>query len=101
MKTESKIKESKLVIVIDGLAASGKSTTAQLLARKLNYLYLDTGALYRALTLKVVRAGLKKGQDRQIVSLLNRTKVGLKNGNADGRVFLDSEEVTSSVGLEG
>ncbi|MEE9170086.1 MAG: (d)CMP kinase, partial [bacterium] len=70
MKSNSAISESRLIIAIDGPAGSGKSTTAQLLAEKLNYLYLDTGALYRAFTLKVVKTGLGKGQEGEIVALL-------------------------------
>ncbi len=97
MKSNSAISESRLIIAIDGPAGSGKSTTAQLLAEKLNYLYLDTGALYRAFTLKVVKTGLGKGQEGEIVALLNHTEIDLKNDSGTLRVLLDKEDVTDKI----
>ena len=48
----------KILIAIDGPAGSGKSTTAKLVARRLGYVYIDTGAMYRAMTLKVLSSGI-------------------------------------------
>ena len=60
MLEESKIKKSGLIITIDGPAGSGKSTTAKQVAQELECLYLDTGAMYRAITLKVLQKGIKE-----------------------------------------
>ena len=51
--------KSRITIAIDGPAASGKSTTARLLAEKLNYIYIDTGAMYRAATLAILDDGIE------------------------------------------
>ena len=72
------IRTPKLIITIDGPAGSGKSTTARLLGKKLNYLYLDTGAMYRTITLKVIHAKLKKNQVEAIIALLKETEIDIK-----------------------
>ena len=71
----------KLNIAIDGPAASGKSTTARLLAQKLDYLYIDTGAMYRAAT----KAVLDAKADPNIIDIEGRTPLMLAagRGNAD------------------
>jgi cytidylate kinase len=87
------------VIAIDGPAGSGKSTIAVELARRLGRLHVNTGAMYRAFTVKVLRAGLTLEQRDAIVRLLDTTTVELRP-NADGgvRVLLDGEDVTREVG---
>ena len=59
----TKIKKQNLVIAIDGPAASGKSTTARKVAQILNYLYIDTGAMYRALTLEVLNRNISENNE--------------------------------------
>ena len=59
----------KLVIAIDGPAASGKSTTARLVAGRLGYLHIDTGAMYRAMTVKVLRAGIDPADEAAVGAL--------------------------------
>ncbi len=86
----------KIVIAIDGPAASGKSTTARLLARKLGYIYIDTGAMYRSVTLKALEGGLlehlRENPDA-IESLLDNVDIAF-----DGdRVFLDGRDVTDAI----
>lgn len=87
----------QLVIAIDGPAASGKSTTAKLVAQRLGYLHVDTGAMYRAVTLKVLRKGIKPDDERAIARLLNATHVELKEVDSSLKVFLDSEDVTEAI----
>jgi cytidylate kinase len=87
----------KLVIAIDGPAASGKSTTARLVAKRLGYLPVDTGAMYRAITLKVLRSGWKPDDVDSVVRLLSSTRVELKIRNDSVRVLLDGEDVTEGI----
>ncbi len=90
----------KLVIAIDGPAASGKSTTARLAAERLGYLHIDTGAMYRAVTLKVLRAGISPDDERAVARLLDSTHVALRKEGALLQVELDGEEVTSDIRSE-
>ncbi len=70
----------KITIAIDGPAASGKSTTAKLVAQKLGYLHIDTGAMYRAITLKVLD-GKFDLCDKKIIEQIARTRYcSVKNG---------------------
>ncbi|RKY74653.1 cytidylate kinase, partial [candidate division KSB1 bacterium] len=71
--------DKKLIIAIDGPAGSGKSTTAKLLAQKLNYLYLDTGAMYRAITLKALRQKINEHDDHSLTELAENTDITLIN----------------------
>ncbi len=85
------------VIAIDGPAGSGKSTTARLCARQLGFFYLDTGAMYRAVTLKVLRAGIDWRDERALGRLLRDTRLELKESEDGLRVFLDGEDVTREI----
>lgn len=84
------------VIAIDGTAGAGKSTTAQGLARKLGFFYLDTGAMYRAFTLKIMRGGftLDEGKLRQAMA---HTNISLTKEGEHYRVFLDGQDVSLAV----
>jgi len=86
------------IIAIDGPAGSGKSITAYLLAKKLNYLYLDTGAMYRALTLKAIKNKVNTYDAQALADLVGQTKISLKLGSEQGtRVFIDGKEVSSEI----
>lgn len=84
----------KIVIAIDGPAAAGKSTTAKLVAEKLNYLHIDTGAMYRALTYKILRDGIDPENEAAVVEALKDSKVDLKKEKNEIKVFLDDEDVS-------
>lgn len=86
-----------LVIAIDGPAASGKSTTARLAAEQLGYLHVDTGAMYRAVTLKVLRAGLRPDDEEGINRLIGSTRVELRRAGEEIRVILDGHDVTDGI----
>jgi len=87
------------VIAIDGPAGSGKSTIAVELARRLGRLHVNTGAMYRAFTVKVLRSGVRLEDHVALVALLKRTTVELRPDEDGGvRVLLDGEDVTSEVG---
>jgi cytidylate kinase len=79
-----------ITVTIDGPAGAGKSTVARLLARRLGFAYVDTGAMYRALALEVLRAGLSPQDGEAIASLLPRTRIQL----GGDRVRLNGEDVT-------
>lgn len=91
------MKNKKFIVAIDGPAASGKSTTARLVAKKMGWLYLDTGAMYRAMAFKVLREKIPIDDTERIGCLAEKTKIELINSNDGMRVFLDREEVTSEI----
>ncbi|MBN2120127.1 MAG: (d)CMP kinase [Candidatus Omnitrophica bacterium] len=84
-----------MIVAIDGPAGSGKSTIARLLAQRLNFLYLDTGAMYRALTLKVLQMNIDLDDYENIIVQAKNTEIEFK----DEKVFLDSADVTSDIRL--
>lgn len=89
--------EKQLVIAIDGPAGAGKSTVARKVADALGYLYIDTGAMYRALTLAVLRAGVPVEDAAAVTSVVERCRVDLQPGPNGNRVFLNGEEVTGEI----
>lgn len=87
-----------MVITIDGPAGAGKSTVAKLLAKKLGFGFMDTGAMYRALTLKALRRNLKLDDPSQLVALANETVIDLVNEPGKPlKVLLDGEDVSESI----
>jgi cytidylate kinase len=91
------LKKRRLVIAIDGPAASGKSTTAWLVAERLGYLHVDTGAMYRAVTLKVLRAGVAPENRDGVCALMATTHVAMEERGGRLRVTLDGEDVTEAI----
>lgn len=86
-----------LVIAIDGPAGSGKSTTARLVADRLGLLHIDTGAMYRAVTLKVLERGLSPNDSSAVSNLIDSTLVELKRWDSSLRVLLDGTDVTDRI----
>lgn len=86
----------KIIIAIDGPAGSGKSTTARLLAKKLGYLYIDTGAMYRAVTLFWLRSGLPL-EPSAISQILPLIKIDFKQFDDELHIFLNAEDVTTAI----
>jgi len=84
------------VVTIDGPAGAGKSTVARRLAEKLGWRFLDTGAMYRAVTLAALRGGIDLRCDEALGKLADRLVVRLHNG----RVLLDQEDVTTAIRSE-
>ena len=84
-----------LVVAIDGPSGAGKSTAGRALAARLGYIYVDTGAMYRALTLKALRAGLLPDVEGPLVELAKGTRIELEDRG--GRVRLDGKDVTAEI----
>ena len=87
----------KITIAIDGPAASGKSTTAKLVAHKLGYLHIDTGAMYRAITLKALDEKIDLNDKKEIVRLAQTSTIRLEVKDSTTNVFLDGTEVTNRI----
>lgn len=89
--------DKKISIAIDGPAAAGKSTVAKIVAEKLSYIYIDTGAMYRALTYKALKmeADLER-EDILLGNLLN-SQIELLPSESGQLVFLDGEDVTNEI----
>lgn len=83
----------KITIAIDGPAASGKSTVAKLVANTLNYIYVDSGAMYRALTLKALQNKVKVDDEEALMNLLNNTKIEFINNH----IYLDNDDVSVEI----
>ena len=88
----------KLIIAIDGPVGSGKSTLARRVAELLGYVYVDTGAMYRALAFKALRNGLPlDGHDEELVGLARATRIDLRAEGGTQRVLLDQDDVTTAI----
>jgi CMP/dCMP kinase len=88
---------AKLIITIDGPAASGKSTAAQLLAKKLGAAFLDTGAMYRAVTLAAMQQKIDLADESAIEALFDNVKFFFVVKNARMIVHIDSQDVTEDI----
>ena len=88
----------KLIITIDGPSGTGKSTAARFLAKRLGYLYLDTGAMYRAVALKSLQKGVKSNGSKALARLAENSQIRFqKNPSGRERVFLDGKDVTAAI----
>jgi cytidylate kinase len=88
---------NRLIIAIDGPVGSGKSTLARRVAQLLGYVYLDTGAMYRALALKALRRGITLTDEAALESLAQQTRIDLVGGEDGHRVLLDGEDVSAAI----
>lgn len=86
-----------VVVAIDGPAGSGKSTLARLLAARLGFRYLDSGALYRSLTVKALRRGVDPGDGPGLARLLVGTSIEISDEGGRQTVRLDGEDVSAAI----
>lgn len=87
----------KINVAIDGPAGSGKSTISKAVAKELGFIYVDTGALYRTVGLKLVNCGNKAEDEDSVAEILKTTKVDIKYINGEQRVFLDGQDVSGLI----
>ena len=85
------------VITIDGPSGSGKSTAARKLAERLGFSYLDTGAMYRAVTLTAMRAGMNLKDSTQLIELTKNIDLNLVPGKRGVKVFVDGQDVSKEL----
>lgn len=85
-------------IVIDGPAGAGKSTISKLIAKKFNFLYIDTGAMYRAVGLKALRNNFDtKSDTEKIIKMMDDIDISISHGDDGQHIYLDGEDVTSKI----
>ncbi len=89
--------EKKLIVAIDGPAGSGKSTAARLLAKRLGYKYIDTGAMYRAVACKVQGKNVNITDSEKVAKICRSAQIELHQSPDGMRVFLDGHDVTDSI----
>ena len=86
-----------MIIALDGPAATGKSTTAKALAQRLAFTYLDTGAMYRAVTLLTLRKKIKISENSDLISLLERFDLKIEQHENKILVILNGEDVSDEI----
>jgi cytidylate kinase len=86
-----------IIIAIDGPAGSGKSTLASLLARRYNYINIETGAMYRALALKAIETGVSLDDEAALAGLASSSRIDLQAHPEGNRVLLDGSDVTERI----
>ena len=87
----------RFVIAIDGPAASGKSTTARQLARRLKYIYIDTGAMYRACGLMSLLENIDLIDESALQGMLDQIKIEIKYSEAGNKIILNDKDVSSRI----
>lgn len=88
-----------LIVTIDGPAGAGKSTVARRLAKRLRFRYLDTGALYRAITLKALQQDVKPNQSQRLSQILKHIRIDFQDHGRSQKVLLDRKDVTRILRL--
>lgn len=87
----------KISIAIDGPAAAGKSTVAKIVAKKLGYVYIDTGAMYRALTFKAIQNNIDVNNEMELSNLLSNITIKLIPEEGTQKVFIDDVDVSEPI----
>lgn len=91
------MKKNNFVVAIDGYAGSGKSTIAKEVAERLNLFYLDTGAMYRALTYKIIKEKIDYQNEQELKKVLKNLKIDFKKEEKQMKIYLDGEDVSDKI----
>lgn len=91
------VKSSLMIIAIDGPSGAGKSTLGKMLAKELGLLYLDTGAMYRAVALSASRKGIELSDAPSVAAAAKKAEIELKGEVDSLRVFLDGDDVSDEI----
>jgi len=95
------MKKKGLIIAIDGPSAVGKSTIGKLIAQELGYLYIDTGAIYRAITWKVLQKNIDLNNEDLVSNIVSKIHISIKKMNLKFKnyylIFIDGEDVTEEI----
>lgn len=94
------MRKNGLQVAIDGPASAGKSTVAKLVAKQFHYVYCDTGAMYRAITLKAIREGVSFDNVAEIAKIVKSSKITFEPSDDGQKVFIDGKEITEAIRQE-
>ncbi|GAA3188454.1 (d)CMP kinase [Lentilactobacillus kefiri] len=94
------MRKNGLQVAIDGPASAGKSTVAKLVAKQFHYVYCDTGAMYRAITLKAIRTGVSFDDLAGIAKIVKSSKMTFEPSDDGQKVFIDGKEITEAIRQE-
>ncbi|RMD89625.1 MAG: (d)CMP kinase [Calditrichaeota bacterium] len=87
----------RFIIAIDGPAGSGKSTTAREVAKRLGFLYIDSGAIYRAITLEILKKGINIEDTQKVKQIVENTKIEVESSVHGFRLMVNGEDVTEAI----
>jgi cytidylate kinase len=94
------MKKSPIIVAVDGPSGAGKSTAGKMLARILKALYIDTGAMYRAVALAALEAGIDTSEQEAVTEVARDARIALRGEPATLRVMLDERDVTDLIRTE-
>lgn len=97
MSKDERVRTEKMNVAIDGPAGAGKSTVARRVAGELGYVYVDTGAMYRAVTLAALRQGIAPDEADKLKALVASIRIELKPSEQGQTVYLNGEDVTEAI----
>jgi len=89
--------DKPLLITIDGPAGSGKTTVSRLLAKRLDYQYVDTGALYRCIALEVKEAGIDPADNRKLQHLCKDLFISFRKSNGESHIFCNDRDISDKI----
>lgn len=84
-------------IAIDGPAGAGKSTIAKKVSANLGFIYLDTGAMYRAVALKAIRSGIDTKNQKELAAMMDSLNISISHDNNLQKIFLDGQDVSEAI----
>jgi len=91
------LEEKRLIIAIDGPTGAGKSTVGKALAKRLGYLYIDTGAMYRAVALKVKESAIEPKDEEALSRLVSSIQISFVTNGEESRIFCDGKDITHGI----